>query len=264
MHDQPRGLSVKRMLDFLFNNQTMKGRNIGLIGHGHLGRALEKECQNQGMELMISEGRGRNEALVKQSDVVLLTVKPEHVQGALTEVRSALQDTLVISFVAAVPQAMMQEWADHSQIVRAMTDIGCQQMIVQANELAGTVLAPLSHHDLIQSHDEEAIDIFTAIVGCLPGVAAWHFAHNKGAKDWLEAYTQWAEDRWLISSHVTRGIVAQAAAHESAEKLLESVATKGGITEAMVQALSADAEIAFEALVGAGLDRVQSIVQTLK
>lgn len=236
-------------------------KKIGLIGRGHLGKAIENRCLNRGVQLNVSAGRGHNAELAEQSDILLLTVRPNQVAAALEEIRGhTRKNALLISFAAAVPQAALTDWSQtHS--LRAMTDIDLSQILVQANEQAASELGHLS--TITQTQNEADIDAFTAVVGCLPGVAAWHRVYSSDYKDWAARYTSWAQDEHGISADLLQRILFQVQYHNDPISLLESVATKGGVTEAIVTHLSRG-HTDFESSIQAGLTRIQEIAQELQ
>ena len=59
-----------------------------------------------------------------------------------------------------------------------------------------------------------------------------------------------------------QAIAAQAADNKDPHALLKSVATKGGVTEAMVQCLQGNPQVSFEELLAAGMARVDKIVMS--
>lgn len=229
--------------------------NIGLIGHGHLGKAVTNTVY--GMD--VSKGRGKNSELAEESDLLFLTVRPNQVAAVLKEIRGKVKSSATImSLVGAVPK----EWIEKGtgvKVVRGMTDISFQE-ILSTEDLG--VLHELSNN-VRTTADERDIDRHTCLVGCLPGVAAWQLQNNADAETWLSEYIGFVEGRVGTSRKISRAVIDRVRAAGDFENTIQKVATKGGFTEAMLQALARDREISFENLLASGMTRADQIIDTL-
>ncbi|OGT41537.1 MAG: hypothetical protein A3F42_05835 [Gammaproteobacteria bacterium RIFCSPHIGHO2_12_FULL_37_34] len=88
----------------------MKPQTIGIIGaQGHLGQSLCKRLQRlYGSEVTLvpSVDKASNKAIAAQSDVILITVRPEQMDDLLREIAPHLKpNAVVISFAAHYPLA---------------------------------------------------------------------------------------------------------------------------------------------------------------
>lgn len=238
-----------------FFNTYFNYMNIGLIGHGHLGKAITNTIY--GMD--VSEGRGKNAELVEESDIIFLTVRPGQVAAVLKEIHGKIKDTATImSLVGAVPK----EWIERgtgAKVIRGMTDISFQEVL--ATKDLG-VLHELSDN-VRTTEDERDVDRHTCLVGCLPGIAAWQFQNNRDAETWLSEYLGFVEGKIGTSRKIGRGIIDRVRANGDFAGTIQKVATKGGFTEAMLQALDRHAEISFEELLSSGMTRADEIIAAL-
>jgi len=243
----------------------METKNIGLVGRGKFGSVLNTHFENEGIQVDISEGRGRNAELAERSDVLIISVPPKHVEEVMLEIRDSIHENLlIISFAAAVAQEDMKNWSGCENIVRAMTELGAQQVIVQRHTEASSLLGRISKDEVLETDNEEDVDVFTVTIGCLPGIAAWQFVHNAHSADtWLHEYGKWVHQSYGIAENVVKNVIAKAKIHKSSEELLTEVATKGGITEAIVKQLDSDCDSSFAQLIEAGMVRTQILKTSL-
>lgn len=243
----------------------MNSLEPGRIGHGHFGRALNDRFHER-TDLQLHLGHSRNEsaAVAARSKQILLAVRPDQVKDTLLQIRAELDNTLIISFAAAVPIEWMQSLVgDRAQVVRAMADIDFQQVMCQRNESSEALLGPLSQHPLIQTRDERDLDAMTTLVGCLPGIAAWQYAARpEAATQWLNKWGQMTESHLGIPMEVSHSIIEKVLGKGDFHRQVESVATAGGVTASMVDAMKTG-EFNHHKLFQTGMDRIQSIAARL-
>jgi pyrroline-5-carboxylate reductase len=244
-------------------------KTIGLIGYGHLGHAIHERAGELNIDLQISEGKGQNAELAAESDTLILTVQPGKIAEVLDEVRAALKDTTsIVSFAAAgsidkmVKSLGREKMKDH-RITRAMTDINLRQVLATYRMDTVDLCQSLSRNDLVSADNENDITRFTVYVGCLPGVAAWQFANNQNADAWLRGYLEHIEYSIGVPVGVTWEIVREIQAQGNFEQTVQKVATKGGVTEALIQALE-QGHSDYTYLHDVGFEKIEMIEHRLK
>jgi pyrroline-5-carboxylate reductase len=234
----------------------MKNTNIGLIGYGHLGKALHHRLQEKGFdEVQISQGRGKNVEML-DADLVILSVRPLQLAEVAREIRGKLRSR-VLSFTAATPKVALQD-ALKSDVLRAMTDIQFEQILAEMGER--DFLSSLSENPLIEVADEELVDAHTILVGCLPGVLAWQLVNNReGAMEWIERYFAFIQTKLGIAENVLHNILGRAVLDRAPASTIKKVATPGGITESLIQQLELKCDSSLDELYAAGWARTERV-----
>jgi pyrroline-5-carboxylate reductase len=228
---------------------------VGLIGNGHFGHAVTDKIN--GIE--VSKGRGQNAEIAEISDILFLTVQPSEVAAVLEEIKGRVKDSATImSFVGAVPK----EWIEQGtgvKVVRGMTNISFQE-ILSTGDLG--ILHELSDNVRL-TDDERNIDRHTCLVGCMPGVAAHQLKNNADAEKWLFEYSGFVEDKIGTSRNITAEIIDRVRRNGDYDAIIKKVATEGGFTEAMLEALAKNAGISFDELLKSGMLRADEIIKAL-
>jgi len=176
--------------------------NVSVIGAGKMGQALIRrlaEIQDS-FPTRITVTDPKKEALVQMerlssnihgvasvgecavgADVIVLCVKPKHMNMVAKELAGGLSaDCVVVSILAGVSVASLQKALGHEHVVRAMPNTPGQigqgvsgwtsstGLSNHQRELAQTILATLGEE--IYFADESHLDIVTAISGSGPGL----------------------------------------------------------------------------------------------
>jgi pyrroline-5-carboxylate reductase len=239
-------------------------QTVGLIGYGHLGHAVAEQIVKRAeVRLVIADDRSKNIEVATQSDVLILTVRPTQIFEVMNEVRRLLKaNVVVLSFAAAVPNNFIANGrvsGSEIQVVRAMTDIGLGQIIAQDNFATNGLLEKISAHPLLKAETEKDIDAFSVLAGCLPGVSAWQFAHNPKAAEWLHDYVEFIHAKLGVAIEVCKIITEDVRLKGNFEQTINTVATKGGITESLIQELQKRPGISFQELFDTGMDRIDAV-----
>lgn len=172
---------------------------------------------------------------------VVLAVKPQHMQAAISNITEALQSTLIISIAAGLTIAKLSAWLNaHTRIVRSMPNtpalVGMGMTVATASSacseadqaLATAVLG--ASGQLLWVSDEQMLNPTTAISGSGPGYVFY-------LMEWLEkaalqlGFNQ--QQAHLLVTQTFRGaseLAAQSA--DSFATLREKVTSKGGTTAA--------------------------------
>jgi len=233
---------------------------IGLIGYGHFGKALAQKIeQTSTNQLIISTDKTQNIQIAKTADILIITVRPTQLPAVLNEIKPHLNpEAIILSFIGSIPATQIAQGIPN-KVIRAMADIHFRQIIAQPNEITDELLKPISQNPLIAAKSEDDIDTFAVLIGCLPGVSAWHFAHNQNAQEWLNGYAQFIEQKLNISKTITWEITEEIRAKGNFQDMMISVATPGGITESLLLQLSKNPSTTFEELFQTGMKKIEEI-----
>lgn len=112
--------------------------NLGFIGAGKMAESIARGVVNSGLlpasriktahlgaRRKVFESFGvsvydRNEQVVEDSDVVVVSVKPQVVKEVLHQLRPKLQNKLLVSLAAGLKLKDLQEWAGNGRFIRVM------------------------------------------------------------------------------------------------------------------------------------------------
>jgi pyrroline-5-carboxylate reductase len=157
---------------------------VGIIGHGTLGRAIASGLEKHDgvREITATRRGGDNVALVGKSDVVLLCVKPYHMEGVSREIAPALNGRhIVISTAAGTSAGQVREWLGNATpVVRTMPNMpvrsGAGMTVIardahtndEAIRVAESLFSSIGRTAIL---DEKFMSAATAISGCGPAYA---------------------------------------------------------------------------------------------
>lgn len=253
--------------------ENINEKKIGMVGFGHLGSSIAEALLNRGFlksNLMISYKGSRAtidrvsgmklescvrdpEYLMKNSDIIILAARPQNIREiAENYVR---KDTLIISFMAALPLSALSSFFDCS-ISRAMcsgpeTISGGRGICVlhHGNDAARDLVNLCGMREM-QIRTEDEIDAFTAGI-CIPPIL---MNINVDERERISTLKKMAL-RWSVYRELSGWIEAELAssASQNDKKSLENVSTKGGVSEVMVSALLGGAS--FLSSVERGIER---------
>lgn len=250
---------------------------LGIVGCGHLGQALLKSFLLQGFpeEHVYISHRGNlntsekirqlgftgpisdNEMILRQADIVFLTVRPQ--DAGIFQRMTLSPGTLVISCLAGLSTTVLEN-IFHAPVLRMMVS-GPDTLLARKgmaalypyHELAGSLLEAIGF-SLFPVLQESDFDFFTTGV-CLP--AALLVERNEAAiKEAIASITEeyaafariydWAKDVLPVF-------------HTEGEKkdYIARMITKGGITEAIVDSVQSGES--FLAALRKGMQRCQDI-----
>jgi len=144
---------------------------------------LPQQADNQGLktETLIVD-------LVKNSDVLMLAVKPQDFDIVLDEIKSFIKDKLVISIAAGITTGYIEKILNGARVIRAMPNMAVK---IQAAETGLAKGRYANDEDLVLAKDlfellgkvwlvkEEMIDSVTAISGSGPAYIFYDMEINK-------------------------------------------------------------------------------------
>lgn len=242
---------------------------IGFIGSGSMAAAMARGWAGDADSTLFSDsGSGRagelatelggatasNAEIAERADFVVVAVKPAKLGEVAPELQAAKR---VVSILAAVPLARLQEAFPGAEVLRVMPNVGVEVrkgvmcVVGDASEETRGMLELLGHVvDLPDGDFDEA----TAIMGCAPAYLALavEALADAGAAAGLDAELA----RELVVE-TTAGTAELLRLRHPADVRM-AVASPGGSTEAGLEALDREgAAQAFAAAVEASLERMR-------
>lgn len=238
-----------------FENKT-----IAIIGGGHIGQSLAQglinggkiDCsrvvvanpslskishlRRQGVKITTN-----NREAVSQADWVILAVKPFVVEMVLSEISDLIKGKLVISLAAVVSIERLKRWSKDARAIRAMPNlaVSVNQGVIglYADKIPvrdkGQVINLLSMLGMVVEVDKEGdLDTVTLLSGCGLAIVSrfMEFLTKYGTRNGLAL-----KKSRTIAWQTFRGTVnLLEKSGSTADRLIKSVATKGGVTEAIL------------------------------
>lgn len=208
--------------------------------------------------------KGDSLSPVVKARFVFLAVKPGAVSEALAGIRHLLKGKVLISVAAGVPIAVLRKHLDTgTAVARIMPNIpvsvgegvvGFFGAGIGASERAALMKALSGLGIVVETKKEKDLDVLTLVSGCGPGIVSY----------FVEMVSMYAKKLGLsekearaVSLQTFKGTLAYLAhAGVTPSELAASVATKGGVTEAILSALDTSFKKDFEKAMGAGADKL--------
>lgn len=247
----------------------MKNVNIGVLGaQGHLGKAFGRRFRGvqergrlEGWKLHESTSHD-NRDLAAASDLLVLAVRPGQVEEALVGVQgSTREETGLLSFAGVVPLDFLQS-RFKGQVGRAMADLNFEQALrCGGDDRMKALMEALSEDACLETADELHVDEHTTLVACNPGISAWHFLNNEArAQAWLRAHNELTHEILGVSREAMQRLQARVLEEGDFAAKIEEVATKGGVTEAMIKVLEeARGDVSICELFQVGMDKIAQV-----
>ncbi len=250
---------------------------VTVIGCGNLGGAVVKGLDRAGGYTVVAsdpdpEARASVEKYVddtvehaanavRDSGVVILAVKPRHVEAVLQEI-DLEPDQILVSFAAAVPLEFLRNRTE-ARVVRVMPNLAVEhQEMAAAAAPAGdspeVVRDMLSDLGRFAEIDEDEMDVATAVNGSGP---AFVFYAMKAMRDSGVEGGLSEEDAETLVAQTFKGAAEIAAeADRSLDELIDAVCSPGGTTiEGMKVLRDSEAEEAIADAVTAAEERSEEI-----
>jgi len=233
---------------------------IGIIGVGHFGKALihglstshnyNLKCSNltplefegalQDVEVITN-----NTQLSEEVDVLILTVRPQDMRVVLKDISGF--DGLLITFAAGLPISYYSERLPHANIVRGMSNLGVEYqkgfsawvtkkgISLENLNFINSFFTTLGPHIQYSTLEEYNLDIITALSGSGIGYVAKIL---EVMKSWGESQGLNEKDAEEVIVGTVKGLIEVYNHSElSLKEIVEQVASKGGTTEAGLQAM---------------------------
>ncbi|WP_417227966.1 pyrroline-5-carboxylate reductase family protein [Amphritea sp.] len=222
---------------------------VGIIGgSGQLGGAIAQGLLRSGVapeRLWLSSRRlpadheavdpkinrtTRNQDVIEQCDVVIVAVPP-HLSGNI-DIDATKRDCLIISVMAGVTLAQLQQLSSSRRVIRAMSSPAAEKGLAYSPWFASEAITDTDR--LAVSHvfeaigqtdevfDESHIDQFTALIGPVPGFVAYY----------ADCMVNYAVDQGINAKVAERAI--RQLFHASGVMLADSEASPRAHVDAMI------------------------------
>ena len=248
------------------NKSVLSGLKIALVGSGNMGQALvrgliEKSVYPQNISIYDIDAKKlaqvKKEFAVKiakssrqcvsLADIIILAVKPQILQGAVSEIASSVdKEALVISIAAGVPIAKIESYFSTRKssvsIVRVMPNMPAlvgagmsayslgKHATAKHRKITEAVLAALGEQVQVP---EKMLDLVTALSGS--GPAYFFLLAEKMIEAGYEMGMKVDVAKKLVYQTAFGSGKVLAQSSEDPEDLIAKVASKGGTTEAALK-----------------------------
>lgn len=240
-----------------------EGKKLAIIGGGHIGLALAEGFINSGKivssQLIVAnpslskiahlkkhgvEITTDNKIAAAKADWIFLAVRPFVVDRVLLEISDSVKGKLIISLTAVVTIDKLRSRVKNTKVIRIMPNmsISCNQGVIglYAKELTGQdkkyIRELLNCLGLvIEVKKQKDLDVLTLLSGCGPAIVSQfiEIMANYGMNIGLSSYKSHA---LALQTFKGTALLLEKSGLSS-EELILSVATKGGITEAILNNL---------------------------
>ena len=188
-----------------------------------------------------------NHAAINQSDVVILSVKPNVVADLANEIAGDIGERLVVSVAAGITSASLLDWlGDDKHIIRCMPNTPAQiqrgitglyatpAINEDERNIAGQILGAVG--EFIWVNDESELHAVTAVSGSGPAYFFYVIEAMEKAAIQLGLSTDIAR-KLVLETAVGATKMARTQATKTPEQLRREVTSPGGTTEAAIKTL---------------------------
>ena len=251
-------------------------QKVGIIGYGNMGKAIAECIKEKYAVCVLDKDKNKISVLkdvtaadtpaelVKQSEIIILAVKPQDFDILLNEIKPFTQDKLIITIAAGITTRYLNSYlGEKAHIIRIMPNLPAQigqgvsaifkgQNVTEIDlnsawQLAYDIFSNLG--SVLPVDKEEMINAATAISGSGPAFFC-HFIKekknaDKGRDEFIKNLTLAAvhlgfdqREAELLSEKTVDGTIAMLIERNlSCADIIKMVASKGGTTEAGLEIL---------------------------
>ena len=245
---------MTRKIVFVGGGNMGEALIAGLLRSGHWKPSQLIACdirQDQLIKLQLRykvRASADNRWAVREADIVLLAVKPQHMQRVLEEVGPVIrQNQLVLSIAAGITTSFIEKFlAKRVPVVRVMPNTPALVGLGMAGLACGryarrfhesTARAIMETVGKVVTVAERDMDAVTAVSGSGPAYVFYVAEAMKGAGVHLGLAPDVADQ--LVRQTVKGAGVLLSLSHEEARTLRERVTSPGGTTEAALKVMEA-------------------------
>ena len=223
-------------------------KKIAIIGVGHIGKAIVSGLLKGGIKksnLFLSNENNNNGRAVKKTEIIFICVKPGAVKEVINGIKPYLTSKkIIISVAACVSLKLLQKYteSEKQKIVRIMPNIPVAYGKGVVGYMKNRIVNEIENTDLkkiisklglvVDCQNDGVLDKLSLISGCGTGYAAYFMSNLEKV---AENFGFGEEERKQIILATFEGAVRNMMETKiSFAGLVEEVATKGGITEEVI------------------------------
>lgn len=245
---------------------------VGIIGYGNMGKAIAESIKAKYSVCVFDKDKNKifalkdiiavdaPGALVNQSEIIILAIKPQDFEPVLNKIKDNLQGQLVVSIAAGITTEYIQRILGKVRVVRVMPNFAVKvgqsttsicKGAFASNEDLKFVARLFKYLGAVFIFPENKMDVATAIAGSGPGF--WcDLVKDKPKNEW-EKYSQdhfipdlisaaekggLGKEARLFAELTTKGTLAIVKVLGIApDALIEKISSKGGTTQAGLDVL---------------------------
>lgn len=251
---------------------------IGIIGYGNMGKAIAERIKENYAVCVFDKDKNKISGLrnitvadtpadlIKQSEIIILAVKPQDFDTLLNEIKPFTQNKLIITIAAGITTSYIRSrLGEEARIIRVMPNMPAQinqGVSVLFRGKNATALEFNSDWQLawqifgyfgleLAVDNEEMINAATAISGSGPAFFCYYIKDKVNAQNKRQEFIKMLADSAVklgfdrreakvLSQGTVDGIIAMLIQKNlSCEDIIKMVASKGGTTQAGLEVLEA-------------------------
>ena len=253
-------------------------KTLGFIGCGHIAKSLITGLRKDSNYKIIGFDIIQNsqdwlkandciplslDECCKVADIIFICVKPQDVPELCKELSTFVKkDQIVVSVAAGIKLESLKTSLPTKKIYRAMPNVGAKDNLgitaIYSNSDNSEILQIFKFlGEAYEVENEDQIDLHTVLIGS--GPAFFYEILNEFEKR-MDALVQDNEVKRLISIVFLSSLISSIKNGENLDNLIESIASKGGTTEAGLDYLNKEKfnEI-FSGAIDAGVRRAKEL-----
>lgn len=225
-------------------------KKIAIIGRGHMGEALYKGLLNIGLKkenLVVSNSSTTNRAAIQRVNWVIISVKPFDVKNVLESTHNIIEDKIIISAAAGVSSKALKKYTNNNaqKIIRIMPNLYVSINDGVLGVFAGEHIVNSEKKEVInlleklglviEVKNEADLDIVTLMCGCGPALTSYFVKQisDYGVQNGLSK----KESSKIAAKVFASTLKYLDKMNVTSEVVINSVSTRGGITESIINAL---------------------------
>jgi len=252
-----------------------KTKSVGIIGYGNMGQAIAERIKDKYLVNVFDKDKNKIsslnnastdiESLVKKSEVIILSIKPQDFDALLAEIKPFSENKFFITIAAGITTKFMKSrLGDNTRVVRVMPNMPAQigqgvtvifkgeeslgDGSTQAWQLAYDIFSNLG--SVLAVDKEDMINMATAISGSGPAFFCQYMKERKNAPAMRDEFIKMLTDSAVglgfdrkeaefLSERAVDGIISMLIEKNlSCADVIKIVASKGGTTQAGLDVLS--------------------------
>ncbi len=265
---------------------------VGIIGYGNMGSAIAQRIKDKYVVNVFDQDKNKTQSLenlkvcsssielVKQSEIIILAIKPQDFQAMLKEIKPVVQNRLIISIAAGITSKYLKSILDsEARIIRVMPNMPAQigqgitvlfkdKIIAETDlDIAWRLLNCIG--SVISVQDEQLMNAATAVSGSGPAFFCYYIKEKANAgkkrnefiKKLAQAATHLGFDKTeanVLAEKTVDGIIAMLVEKNlSCQDVIKMVTSKGGTTQAGLEVLRSGGSV--DEAVRAALKRAEEL-----